>query len=686
MKNYVLLIFIIVLRNYFPSYSQGLCNNSNYETGDFEISEINVCVPNLLTLTKGSEIENARYIYDYQGESIEEVKVLSKNQTTYSYSDIGKPKIYTILQVGEKKGKISIACKNVNVRTNNEPVYSYTVCGSNIEFNIPKHALNDFDEYHLEIGSNKGITIKKDQLPFSIKFTLTLPQFFKISGLYLNLGKNCPNTPSFKTIPAPAINIDLPYYPNIDKMELITPSIVKLDYSGPYIEGNNNLSANLYRFEKNLPPSSAIEIKKDLIPGQYEFSIPDSNKSYCFFVKKNKICDGKTEESADLCTHPLTNVDFNPNFVGYDLKWNHYPSTFKGLNLAPFPLAVFTGLSYNLSPKKIHIQISNLNVNTIPRPPFDTTFSHYSIDCKKKYCYQIEQAISGTISYVQYRGVSKSNKICRNQSEVKVPAVSDFYTSTLNDKNSVFIEDDNTWPLKKEKWYLYKKKLKEYIKIDSVLNVSQGLIDSDLVLKSESYKVSYVDQCNSKSFLSDSISSVFLDFKKPNTLKWTDRSPFSNGKVDKYDIYYLPEGGGGPVKIEDLIFNETNVDLKPFNEVAKFLVKTVSSGANQKNAYSNVVTFNIPPQVFIPDVFTPNGDLDNNVLEIKGKLSRAKSFEMQVFNRLGQQIASINDTTGSWDGTFKGKEVDAGMYSYQVVVNLETGEKYTKTGIIQLKR
>jgi gliding motility-associated-like protein len=685
MKNYLTLIFILFLGN-FSAFSQDLCNNSNYETGDFAISELNVCVPNLLTLTKGSEIENARYIYDYQGESIEEVKVLSKIQETYSYSDIRKPKIYTILQIGEKKGKISIACKNVNVRTNNEPVYSYTVCGSMVEFNVPKHSLNDFDTYNLNIGSIHALTIQKNQLPYSFKLTTPRPQFFKISGFYQDLAKNCLNTPSLKEIQPPSISTELPYYPNIDKIELVTPSKVKLDYSGPYTDGITDLSASLYRFEKNLPPSSAIEIKKNLLPGQYEFSIPDSNKSYCFFVKKNNICDGKTEESADLCTQPLTNVDFDPNLMRYDLKWNQYPSTFKGLSLAPFPMAVLTGLSYNLSPKKIHIKISDLNVSTINRPPYESSYFHYGIDCKKKYCYQIEQAISGTLDYVQYSGISVSNKICKNQSEVIVPAVSDIYTSTLNDKNTVVIEDDYTWPLRKEKWYLYKKNPKGYIKIDSVLNTGQELMDNDLVLKSESYKVSYIDQCNSKSFLSDSIGSVFLDFVRPNTLKWTDQSPFSSATIDKYDIYYLPEGGGGPVKIEDLIFNQTNVDLKPFNEVAKFLVKTVSTGANPKNAYSNVVTYNIPPRVFVPDVFTPNGDSDNDVLEIKGKLNRAKSFEMQVFNRFGQQIASINDISGSWDGTFKGKEVEAGSYPYKVVVNLDTGEKYTKTGIIQLKR
>jgi gliding motility-associated-like protein len=685
MKNYLSLIFVLFFGN-FSGFSQGLCNSSNYETGDFAISEVNVCVPNLLTLTKNSEIENARYIYDYQGESIEEVKILSKIQETYSYSDIGKPKIYTILQIGEKKGKISIACKNVNVRTNNEPVYSYTVCGSLVEFNLPKHRLNDFDKYYLEVGSNAVITIQKDELPYSVKFPMALPQIFKVSGFYQDLGRNCSNPHSFKTIPALSINTSLPYYPNIDKIELITPSNVKLDYSGPYIEGINNLSASLYRFEKNLPPSSAIEIIKNLVPGQYEFSIPDSNKSYCFFVKKNNICNGQIEESADLCTHPLTNVDFNPNFMRYDLKWNQYPSTFKGLNLAPFPLAVFSGISYNPSPKKIYIKISDLNVSTISTPPYQSSYFHSGIDCKKEYCYQIEQAISGTLDFVQYKGISKSNKICKNQSEVIVPAVSDIYTSTLNDKNTVVIEDDYTWPLRKEKWYLYKKNPKGYIKIDSILNTGQELMDNDLVLKSESYKVSYIDQCNSKSFLSDSIGSVFLDFVRPNTLKWTDQSPFSNNTVDKYDIFYLPEGGGGPVKIEDLIFNQTNVDLTPFNEVAKFLVKTFSTGANPKNSYSNVVTYNIPPQVFVPDVFTPNGDSDNDVLEIKGKLSRGVSFEMQIFNRFGQQIATINDIFGSWNGTFKGKEVDTGMYSYKVVVNLDTGEKYIKTGTVQLKR
>jgi gliding motility-associated-like protein len=88
--------------------------------------------------------------------------------------------------------------------------------------------------------------------------------------------------------------------------------------------------------------------------------------------------------------------------------------------------------------------------------------------------------------------------------------------------------------------------------------------------------------------------------------------------------------------------------------------------------------------VFVPNVFSPNGDGKNDVLLIYGNY--INRVEMRIFNQWGQQIAFVNSRTQGWDGTHKGKPQPVGVYMYVLRAVMNDGRTVDLKGSITLIR
>ena len=74
---------------------------------------------------------------------------------------------------------------------------------------------------------------------------------------------------------------------------------------------------------------------------------------------------------------------------------------------------------------------------------------------------------------------------------------------------------------------------------------------------------------------------------------------------------------------------------------------------------------------YLPNVFSPNNDGINDVLEISvPETFSIKIEEFTVFDRWGNTIFTSNDINGSWNGQFGGKLVSEGVYVYQMIATL----------------
>lgn len=75
-----------------------------------------------------------------------------------------------------------------------------------------------------------------------------------------------------------------------------------------------------------------------------------------------------------------------------------------------------------------------------------------------------------------------------------------------------------------------------------------------------------------------------------------------------------------------------------------------------------------PRGIYVPTGFTPNGDLENDLLVVHGKSREVdKVLMFRVFDRWGERVYEdqnfkVNDTTRGWDGTFRGQPCDPGVF------------------------
>lgn len=96
---------------------------------------------------------------------------------------------------------------------------------------------------------------------------------------------------------------------------------------------------------------------------------------------------------------------------------------------------------------------------------------------------------------------------------------------------------------------------------------------------------------------------------------------------------------------------------------------------------------------FIPDLFTPNRDGNNDVLLVYG-LTQASSFRFRIFNREGSTVYQtenvIDAIATGWNGSTNGNEQPAGMYYWRVEGLLPDGEQVllngNRTGSVFLMR
>ncbi|HOZ52109.1 MAG TPA: CotH kinase family protein, partial [Chitinophagaceae bacterium] len=90
-------------------------------------------------------------------------------------------------------------------------------------------------------------------------------------------------------------------------------------------------------------------------------------------------------------------------------------------------------------------------------------------------------------------------------------------------------------------------------------------------------------------------------------------------------------------------------------------------------------------KVFIPNVFSPNGDGKNDVFNIRlGK--DAIGMDMVIFDRWGKEIYQTNSMDNGWDGTYDGKDAEIGVYQYLIKVKFRDNSVNTYKGDISILR
>jgi len=140
----------------------------------------------------------------------------------------------------------------------------------------------------------------------------------------------------------------------------------------------------------------------------------------------------------------------------------------------------------------------------------------------------------------------------------------------------------------------------------------------------------------------------------------------------------------GIYKDKKLIINRTDKDNQyTFTEMGTYNVKLTVSDATC--SFSDSLTVIVTEsEIFVPNVFTPNGDGFNDEFRVAYK--SLLTFQCWVYNRWGRKVYYWTDPTKGWDGTINGKKATPGPYFYIIKATGSDKKVYKLKGDINLLR
>ena len=117
--------------------------------------------------------------------------------------------------------------------------------------------------------------------------------------------------------------------------------------------------------------------------------------------------------------------------------------------------------------------------------------------------------------------------------------------------------------------------------------------------------------------------------------------------------------------------NIKNPQANPESTTTYTLTVTGAGGCSAKATVKVVVL----KDIFIPNVFSPNGDAKNDEWVIRN-IADYTGTKIQIFNRYGQKVFQHSNFIDPWDGTLNGKPLPVATYYYILELSNKSKTKY----------
>ena len=173
---------------------------------------------------------------------------------------------------------------------------------------------------------------------------------------------------------------------------------------------------------------------------------------------------------------------------------------------------------------------------------------------------------------------------------------------------------------------------------------------------------------------------IFMDDVIETNLGCNIRIPVATNNTTLVDIQWT----NGMTLDCDTCLNPTASPV----ETTEYIL-TVTSIDTCTTTDSVVIDIKKVRDIFVPNIFSPNDDGLNDYFFVNANKSVALIRSMKVFSRWGGLVyagydLTPNDLSSGWDGYFKGKKLDPGVYVWLVEVEYLDGEVLMVSGDVSL--
>lgn len=124
------------------------------------------------------------------------------------------------------------------------------------------------------------------------------------------------------------------------------------------------------------------------------------------------------------------------------------------------------------------------------------------------------------------------------------------------------------------------------------------------------------------------------------------------------------------------------VSPQSYNESGSYWAYLTVTNGTCESIDSIMIMVELPPEIIIPNVFTPNSDNVNDIFKITAL--NIKEFNCTIYDRWGLKMYYWEDVTKGWDGKKDGKNVPDGTYFYILNSKDINGKEINKQGSVNL--
>lgn len=115
----------------------------------------------------------------------------------------------------------------------------------------------------------------------------------------------------------------------------------------------------------------------------------------------------------------------------------------------------------------------------------------------------------------------------------------------------------------------------------------------------------------------------------------------------------------------------------------------ILKASNEAGCYDtdtlNVTVYKLDPGLYVPNVFTPNGDGTNDIFRPIALGIKSLTY-FKIYNRLGQLVFFTNQQNAGWDGNYKGRPADPDVFVWVLEGIDYLNHKIYKRGSVMLVR
>lgn len=331
-------------------------------------------------------------------------------------------------------------------------------------------------------------------------------------------------------------------------------------------------------------------------------------------------------------------------------------------------------------------------------PATQTSYAHTGLTPGSSYCYVVranEKSGSAT---------STSNKLCITMFVTPPPQFNYLASVSVEGQNQVevkcyvdtsaIVSSYNIW--RSDDGNNYQKVGNEPPSSNPIFTYVDQTAETSA--KSHYYKVNVADICGDEIMSSNVSQTIFLsgsadNLTLVNTISWNAYTGWETvgSGIDYYNIYRSVNGiyDNSPLATASSstfsFVDDVSAELQTNGEFCYYVEAVEATGNTygfQETSKSNELCLQMQPVLWMPNVFTPNGDKLNDEFKPVVSFIASNGYSFAIYSRLGKRMFDTNDPQKGWDGD----DAPIGVYVYDVYVQIDEDNAIRRKGSVTLIR